>query len=556
MTKRKNILEWLYHWADETPDRVFMTQPMGEGDDNVEDWTFAQVLEESKRMASYLKSLDLPDKSQIAICSKNCVYWIMADYAIWMAGHVSVPIYPNLTAETVHYTLEHSESKALFVGKLDPIWDEMKKGVPDGLTQIDFPLSPAGDYESWESIVKKHDPIEKPARRAPEEMATIIYTSGSTGKPKGVMHSFGTMLTCAEGIAEVLSATPEDRYLSYLPIAHGMERWLAECVGTRVATHLYFAESIDTFVQDLQRARPTLFMSVPRLWLKFQLGVYKKMPPEKLEGLLKWPIVRGVVKRKILKNLGLDQARFAGSGSAPIPGELIAWYRNLGLELLEGYGMTENFNYSHVTMPGQSRVGYVGNPYPEVKCRISEEGEIQIKGPGTMMGYFKNEEETKKTITEDGFVRTGDRGEEDEQGRLKITGRVKEIFKSSKGKYIAPAPIENLVLNHPRVELCCVSGASFPQPHAVVMLSEDARDLVGKDRKAIEAELKEHLEAVNSQLANFENLAFFAVVPEEWMPDNGFLTPTMKIKRATIEKAYADAVSGWYEKKRPVVWHS
>ena len=158
------------------------------------------------------------------------------------------------------------------------------------------------------------------------------------------------------------------------------------------------------------------------------------MPKEKLDMLLSIPILNWFVKRKILKGLGLDCVRFAGSGSAPIPRELLEWYHRLGLDLLEGYGMTENFNYSHLSRPGMARVGYVGNKYDDCEHRIAEDGEIQIKGPGTMMGYFKNEELSKEVITADGFVRTGDKGELDEKGRLKITGRTKEIFKTSKGK--------------------------------------------------------------------------------------------------------------------------
>jgi len=555
MTHYKNLLEWSYHWERTDPQRIFMTQPLGGSADNVRRWTFGEVMHESRRMAAYLQSLDLPARSQIAICSKNCCYWVMADLAIWMAGHVSVPIFPTLTAETTGYILEHSESKLLFVGKLDPVWEIMKKGVPDGLPMVAFPLAPENDYIQWDEVVATHEPLQEPVDRAPEEMATIIYTSGSTGKPKGVMHNFATMLACVEGIRKVIGAHENDRYLSYLPLAHGMERWLGECVPLRTALQLFYADSLDTFVQDLQRARPTLFASVPRLWSKFQLGIFKKMPPEKLERMLKIPILRSVVKKKVLRGLGLDAVRFAGSGSAPVPGELIAWYRALGLELIEGYGMTENFNYSHMTMPGRSRPGYVGNTYDDVECRIAEDGEIQVKGPGSMMGYFKMPEETKEVFTEDGWLRTGDRGQLDSENRLMITGRTKEIFKTSKGKYVSPAPIENAIINHPRIDLACVSGAGQPQPHAVVMLSEDARaEAAAGSREAITRELDQHLQAVNAKLETYERLQFLSVVDDEWLPENGFLTPTLKIKRAKIEEVYGKQADDWYAKNETIVW--
>jgi long-chain acyl-CoA synthetase len=239
------------------------------------------------------------------------------------------------------------------------------------------------------------------------------------------MTSFFAMTKATKGMIKTLKITSEDRYLSYLPIAHGMERWAGECVPLYSGEQVFYAESLKTFADDLNRAKPTLFVSVPRLWTKFQAGVFQKLPEEKLSTLLSIPLVNILVRRKIISALGLDFCRFAASGSAPIPPELIEWYRSLGLELLEGYGMTENFNYSHFSLPGRTRAGYVGEVYSDAEQRIAEDGEIQMKTPGMMMGYFKNEKATKETITADGWVRTGDKGEIDEEGRLKITGRTK-----------------------------------------------------------------------------------------------------------------------------------
>ena len=253
------------------------------------------------------------------------------------------------------------------------------------------------------------------------------------------------MYQCGRGLSEFLNSHPGDRMLSYLPLAHVYERFVGQAQSLYAGFPLFFAESVDTFLQDLQRSRPTLFASVPRLWLKFQIGVFQKVPPEKLNRLLKIPILSSIIKKKILKQLGLDQVRFAASGSAPIPKEVIGWYRSLGLELLEGYGMTENFAYSHVSRPGEIRPGYIGSPYPGVEHKFSEDGEILVKSPGTMKGYFKMPEENKIVFTEDGFLHTGDLGSIDEMGRLKVTGRAKELFKTSKGEYVAPAPIENLL---------------------------------------------------------------------------------------------------------------
>jgi long-subunit acyl-CoA synthetase (AMP-forming) len=480
---------------------------------------------------------------------------MLSDLAIWMAGHVSVALYPTLNAETVRYILEHSESKLLFVGKLDD-WDSMKAGVPEGLPCVSYPLSPPTDYPTWNQLIKEHEPLAESPVRDPEEMAIIIYTSGSTGRPKGVMISFRSMTEATHALIEVLQMSAEDRMLSYLPLAHAMERWVVESVSMATGAHIFFAESLETFVQDLQRARPTMFLSVPRLWLKFQLGVFRKMPEHKLNRLLKIPIISGLVRKKILKGLGLEHVRFAGSGSAPIPGELIDWYRKLGLELLEGYGMTENFSYSHLSMPGKTRVGYVGNTYPDVECKLSPEGEVLVKSPGTMMGYFKDPEMTAESFTEDGFLKTGDRGEIDEQGRLRITGRVKELFKTSKGKYVAPVPIENLINADGNIELSCVSGSGRPTAYGLVLLSEELR--AKRDdpavRERVTKELAGLLDGINSEIEEFEKLGFLVVVKDVWDIENEFLTPTMKIRRSAIEDAYAGELDAWYDSGKNVIW--
>ncbi len=555
ITDSKNLMECVYFWEKNTPDRMYLTQPLGGGDANIRTWSWKEAVDEARRMATYLKSLDLPERSHIALCSKNCAYWIIADLAIWMAGHVCIPIFPILTADIVQYTLEHSESRLLFVGKLDPVWDEMKKGVPADLPMIAFPLAPENDHTQWDEIIAKYEPLAEPVERAPEDMATIIYTSGSTGKPKGAMMSFSAMHKSAKGICEYLNTRADDRMLSYLPLAHSFERFVVESHSFYAGFPLYFAESLDTFLQDLQRARPTLFISVPRLWLKFQLGVFHKVPPKKLNRLLKIPILSGIVKKKILTQLGLNHVRFAGSASAPIPKEIIEWYRDLGLELLEAYGMTENMAYSHCTKPGEVRPGYVGSPFPGVQQRISEDGEILVNSPGNMTGYYKMPEKTAEEFTEDGFFKTGDMGEIDEKGRLKITGRLKELFKTSKGKYVAPVPIENLLANHPRLEACCVTGAGYPQPFGVVMLSEEARRTLDQaHRSDIESELSDHLSSINAELPHHERLAFLAITKDEWLPENGFLTPTMKLKRSRLEETYDPLADEWYAEKNPIVW--
>ncbi|MGB5702888.1 MAG: AMP-binding protein, partial [Polyangiales bacterium] len=412
------------------------------------------------------------------------------------------------------------------------------------------------DYETWDAITARTEPLRGNPRVKAEDPAIIVYTSGSTGRPKGVMHSFGAIAASVDGADTIFQATEADRMLSYLPLAHVFERFCVETQALRAGMQLFFAESLNTFVADLNRAQPTIFVSVPRLWLKFQLGVFQKMPPEKLARLIRIPLLNRVVKKKILTGLGLQNVRLAASGSAPIPPDLIQWYRDLGLELLEGYGMSEDFAYSHATIPGKGRVGYVGSPMPGVDVKISDEGEILIKSPGNMMGYYKQPEMTAECYTEDGYFRTGDRGERDEEGRLKITGRVKELFKTSKGKYVAPAPIENLLNNHSEVELCCVTGSGNPQPYALILPAEELRPKLKDpaERARFEGELSALLDSVNKEVEAFERLQFLVVVKDPWIIENGFLTPTMKIKRSKIEDTYSPMSEGWYDAGKRIVW--
>lgn len=552
-TTKKLPLDMVYHWEATSPNSLYMTQPIGDG--KVVEYTWGRAVDEARRMAAYLKSLNLPEKSRIGLISKNCAQWVMTDWAIWMAGHISVPLYPTLNADTVNYILNHAECDVLFVGKLDD-WDSMKSGVPESVRCISYPLSPPNDFETWDDIVAKYPSLEGKTRRDPEELATIVYTSGSTGRPKGVMLSFNNMAFAAAGGIETLGVGPGERMLSYLPLAHVFERTFVELGSLYSGFQLYFAESLDTFVQDLQRARPTLFLSVPRLWVKFQHGVLQKVPKQKLDRLLKIPVVSKLIKKKVLKGLGLDKVKLAGSGSAPLSNDVLDWYRNLGLELLEGYGMSENFAYSHMNKPGRTRTGYVGEALPGVEVKISEQGEVLVKSPATMMGYYKDEEKTAEAFTEDGFLRTGDKGEIDEMGRLKLTGRIKEIFKTSKGKYIAPAPIENRLMSHDAIEMVCVSGANQTQPHALVVLGEEIRPKAADEsfRKELEESFRQLIQDVNKTVDPHEQLAFITVVSDEWSIENSFLTPTLKLKRNVVEDAYQAKVDSWYAKKQPVIW--
>jgi long-chain acyl-CoA synthetase len=266
--------------------------------------------------------------------------------------------------------------------------------------------------------------------------------------------------------------------------------------------------------------------------------------------------VRGLVAKKILRALGLDACVYAAGGAAPMPPELLRWYGRLGLPISEVYGMTENCGVSHATLRGVERVGTVGQPHNGVETRIDPaSGEIQMRSPGVMLGYYKEPGLTAEAIDADGWLHTGDKGVLDPEGNLRITGRVKDLFKTSKGKYVAPAPIEDKLVMNGAVEACVVTGANLGQPLGIVMLNADAaqRSAAPEGRAALEASLAEHLMRVNVGLDPHEQLECLVVVAETWSVENGFITPTFKVKRNRIEEAYGAKFEGWVGKQAKVV---
>lgn len=541
-------LDVFYEREARHPRQRFLVQPIGGG--QVETLSWADVGHQARCAAHWLRARELPPGSHIALISKNCAHWIIADLAIWMAGHVSVPLYPNLTAESVAQVLTHSESVLAFIGKLDD-WAGMSQGVPAGLPTISLPLHPPGEFNySWADL-QSCSPIQDDPRPAAGQLATIIYTSGTTGLPKGVMHSFANLGFATSRGTQLFGLNENDRLLSYLPLCHVAERMFVELASIYTGQTVFFAESLDTFITDLQRARPTAMFGVPRIWTKFQMGVYGKIPAQRLDFLLGLPFIGKRVGHKVLAGLGLDALRVALSGAAPVPQTLLAWYQKLGLDVLEVYGMTEGCGYSHICLPGQYKQGWIGQPCPEVEVRIDESGEVQVRSQANMLGYFKEPQKTAETLTADGFLRTGDKGEQDSEGRLRLTGRLKEIFKTSKGKYVAPAPIENRLAVHSRIEQVCVVGDGLSAPLGLCVLSTVNQQ---EPRASLHASLEKLLEEVNAALDKHERLRRLVVVKDNWAVDNGFLTPTLKIKRNVIEDRYGARFEEWSARSEAVLW--
>lgn len=551
----KTLLDHFYEFEKSKANEVYLRQPIN---GNWKTYTWAEVGNQARRMASAIKAMGLPPKSHIGILSKNCAHWIMADIAIMMSGHVSVPFYATLTADSLREVLDLSDTKVLFVGKLET-WESQKEGVSEAIKCISFPHLPGNSevtgFSTWDELITAHEPMTEEFHPALEELFTIKYTSGTTGTPKGVMLTYGSVATLLETERQTnmlkLFEGDEHRYFSYLPLNHIAERNIVEAASLATGGSVSFVESLDTFAQNLQDTRPNVFLAVPRIWTKFHLGILGKLPQSRLNILLKIPIINNLIRKKIKTGLGLDQAKIMLTGAAPMPVHLLNWYEKLGITIQEVYGMTENCA-GCTLMPAEGiKPGTVGKPLGNVEIRIDEAtGEVLTKAPWNMIGYYKAEDKTKEVLR-DGWIYTGDQGEVTSDGYLKLTGRVKDTFKTSKGKYIVPAPIEWNFAKSEYIEQICIVGLGIPQPMALINLSE-----IGQDAgKAVVTEhLNELLDAVNPKMEAYKRVKKIIVMSEPWSVENEILTPTMKIKRNVLNQLYNDKFEDWYAAADTVIW--
>mgnify|MGYP006286807495 CR=1 FL=1 len=517
-----------------TPDQVYLCQPI---DRQWRQWTWRQAHDEALRLAAALQRLGLEPGDRVGLMSKNCAHWVIADIAMILSGMVSVPIYPTANARTVGQVLEHSGAKACIIGKLEEPETQLA-GIPSDVATIAMPYPGARGQYAWTDLVARPVDEFEMHEAAEDDLATLLYTSGSTGEPKGAMHSYAAFAFVGDSLAQAIGVRKGDRVLSYLPLSHCTERAYVEAGSFYAGSTLYFVESLDTFTEDLAYARPTLFGSVPRLWKKFQLGVLEKVPQKKLNKLLSVPVLAWLVRRRIQRELGLDKADWFASGSAPMAPVLLEWWHRLGITICEGWGMTETFAYGTQVGRGRTpRFGTISKALPEVELKTTDEDELLIRCPCLMQGYYRNDELTADSFV-DGFFRTGDRAFIDERGWVTITGRVKEVFKTDKGKYVAPVPLESELAKNELIETVCVVGERLEQPVALVQLAEH----VDLDMRQLRSRLVETLERVNATLEPHARLARIIVIRERWTVDNELLTPTLKVKRDAVEKRYRDVV--------------
>jgi len=550
---QNSLLHLLYKWETETPDNPFLRQPFG---DRWEVLSYREACEQIRRVARYL--LRYPKGSHIGLLSKNCQHWIMADLAISMAGHVSVPFFSTLSASQLREVSIKGDVTCLFAGKLEN-WDTQSLGVPKEIDIIRFPHYP-GNSEvrqgiSWDDILAENLPLEGNPLPEPEDTWTLLFTSGTTGSPKGVMHnhqSIGFLVQNERrhndtGTAQMNPA----RFFSFLPLNHVAERIAVEMMCLLLGGSLSFAESLDTFLDNLRVTRPTFFFAVPRIWSKFQSGILEKLPPKRLDLLLRIPLISSLVKKRIRKNLGLDQAQTIFSTSAPMPLSLKMWYRRLGIDIRDAYGMTET-NGPITIMPPNSQVAdSVGVPMGDARVKIiPDSGEVCLYAPWNMVGYYKDPELTRQVL-KDGWVHTGDQGEITAEGYLRIIGRVKETFKTTKGKFIIPNPIELAFGENEMVDQVCVVGRGLPQPLMLCTLSPLGATTA---KEELTASLEDALRTLNQDLPNYQRLKKVVIVDGEWNVENQVLTPTLKVKRSVIADRYESRYEEWQSMEAEVIW--
>ncbi len=553
-----------------------------------------------RRLGAFLLSIGIKKGDKVAVFSPNRYEWWVADQAILGIGAVNVPIYATNSAEEAQYVLDHSESKACLVATEDHlarvmkikskakklktliIFDEPDKKKAGVITLADA-MAKGAAYKDQKAFDKRMGAINL------KDVASIIYTSGTTGNPKGVMLTHSNFVSNVKQIMTDFGRYLQDSdiFLSFLPLSHSLERTAGYYMPVIMGATVAFAEDVSTMQQNLTEIRPTIMVSVPRLYEKIHAGILAKVAEapglkKKLFGAalstaakalpyicedrpkpgflnFKYNLFDKLIYSKLKVALGMDRMKFAVSGGGPLSVGDAEFFLGMGVVVLEGFGLTETTPVTNVNHLGEIKAGSVGRPLPDTIVKISDEGEILIKGPQVMPGYYKNPQATKEVFTKDGFFRTGDIGMIDEKGRLHITGRIKDIIVTAGGKNISPQNIENSVKNSKFIEQIAVIGDKRKYLSALVIPAfdevekwakkngyafSDRRDLLAKEE--VNRLIAEEIDAHTKHFSRVEQIRKFTLLDAEWTQATGELTPTLKVKRRVLEKKYANEIDTMY----------
>ncbi len=538
-----------------------------------------------------LRELGVKPETKVILVSENRPEWHVVDFACHLLGAVVVPIFPTLIPEQVQYIAEDSDSEFIVVSTpnqaekvasvraklkrvkqviaMDPEVEEAQ-GTP--FAEV---LKTGREFDAGELLARARE------RANPDVIATLIYTSGTTGQPKGVMLSHRNLVSNFLACGQVFEITAEDRGLSFLPLSHAFERTVDYLYFYRGATIVY--SRVEDVPQDLVETQPTIMAAVPRFYEKVKAAVESKA--EEAGGLKKklfnWAIRVG--RKKAESELGLGarrpldrmrffladrlvlsqirartggRVRFFISGGAPLSPEVAWFFYAAGLKILEGYGLTETSPVVSVNPPERPKLGTVGKPLPGVEVGIAEDGEIMVRGPSVMMGYYKRPEETNEVL-QNGWFYTGDIGERDDDGYLKITDRKKQLMVTSVGKKVAPQAIEKEVENSRFIEQVMLIGEKrnfvtaliVPDFQALRTYFNESNAVSNEElvqRENVKALIQQELDERQRHLSNYEKIRKFALLPEAFTVENGLLTPTMKVKRRLVEERYAQLIEDLY----------
>ncbi|AQM69058.1 Long-chain-fatty-acid--CoA ligase FadD15 [Vibrio campbellii] len=541
--------EMILKWAEERPNEVYLKQIINR---QFVEFTYAEVADKALKLVTALRNLGVQPGDKVALVSKNCAEWFICDLAMMLGDYVSVPIFPTAGADTIEYCVTHSESKALIGGKLDDpaATQQVIDSMPDLISiALPYDTAPKCQYQFTEIIADVEPSAERPQHHD-DKLMSLVYTSGTSGLPKGAMLTYGAFSWSVQQLINHIGIQENDRLFSYLPLAHITERVYIFGSSIMGGVTTAFPESLDTFIEDVKMHRPTLFISVPRLWTLFQQRIQDKLPQKKLNILLKIPFINSLIKKKLADGLGLDQARVLGCGSAPVSPALLEWYRSVGLNITEAWGMTESFAYSTLNYPFRAdKIGSVGNAGPGIELKIADDDEIMVRGKGLFSGYYKNDIATQESFDSEGWLHTGDIGSIDADGYLTIQGRKKDTFKTSKGKFVAPVPIEKKLFEYSRVEMMCLIGLGLPGPILLVV----PHDFPNFDKERYARTTRKVIARMNQELESHEQIKGVLMIQDPWSIENGILTPTLKIKRHVLEQKYHEIGHNW-PKGELVVW--
>lgn len=562
--------------------------------------TYDQMREETELFSLGLAYLGIKKDDKVAIIAENRPEWVYSDFAILGLGAVDVPLYPSLTADSVEFILNNSESKGVIVSnkfqlnKFLKVRDKCKyiKFIVV-LNEKDFDpnVKDLHTFKDVQEIGKKFKKdnasyfSDSMDLAKPGDTCTIIYTSGTTGEPKGVVLTHHNILSNVQAALESFPITKDDVFLSFLPLCHIFERMAGYYTAFSSGGTICYAESIETVAQNLVEVKPTIMTTVPRLFERIYSKIIKNVEnqPVKKQKIFWWAIETGrayakakksksipitlSVKHKLADKLVFKKLRektggnlrFFISGGAALPRELGEFFEAVGILIIEGYGLTESSPVIAANRIDAYKFGTVGKPMPGVQIKIAEDGEILAKGPNIMQGYYKNKKETEATI-KDGWLYTGDIGVIDQDGFLMITDRKKHLFKTSAGKYIAPTPIENIFLASKYIDQFVLIGdrrmfltalivpdfealKEYADSHNIKYSSVE--DLAKDDE--IYKLLEKDMDQFQKKLANFERVRKFVMLDRPFTIESGEITPSMKVKRKFIEERYQDLIEQMYQ---------